>query len=155
MNAPRIAALTLASGLALALASACADSETDLPGGKVDDGSSSGDSGATLPPPSNGSSGDTSSGSNTSGSGGTPTDSGTSSSGGDSGNTGNVPACSFNQQQAFMKLQEILAGAPCDNTCNPTTHCCFDLAGFGGGGSSGLPIEAGGGGLPSGVCVSK
>lgn len=75
------------------------------------------------------------------------------------------------------KASEIQAQAPCDATCNPTTHCCLDL-GLGGGGlpggssglpggSSGLPgmdaglpgsSTSGSGGIPGGgggVCVSN
>jgi hypothetical protein len=58
-------------------------------------------------------------------------------------------------------MTEIQAGAPCDSTCNPATHCCLDLFGGAGGGGStgGLPIDAGtssGGGTPSGgSCVSN
>ena len=57
------------------------------------------------------------------------------------------------------KAGEIQAGAPCDATCNPATHCCLDLFGGGLGGSSGLPLDAGmggSGGLPTGgTCVSN
>ena len=55
------------------------------------------------------------------------------------------------------KAAELQAQAPCDSTCNPATHCCFDLFG-GGGGGGGLPIDAGmggGGGVPTGACVSN
>jgi hypothetical protein len=68
------------------------------------------------------------------------------------------------------KIQEITAGAPCDASCNASTHCCLDLLGGAGGssglpggssglpgGSSGLPGGSSSGGLPGGggVCVSK
>ncbi|MBX3262336.1 MAG: hypothetical protein KF782_21820 [Labilithrix sp.] len=54
----------------------------------------------------------------------------------------------------LSKMSEIQAQAPCDATCNPATHCCFDLLGGGGGG---LPIDAGipGGGGLGGSCVSN
>ena len=134
---------------------ACAQSATDIPGedeAAADAGASS--SGSTLPPsnpPADSGAGSTSSGSS---SGSTKTDSGgasSSSSGGSSGSSGTAPACSFAGDIAKLlaKAAEIQAGAPCDKSCNPTTHCCLDLLGGGGGG---LPIEAGFGGP---VCVSN
>ncbi|MBX3212307.1 MAG: hypothetical protein KF850_09765 [Labilithrix sp.] len=51
-----------------------------------------------------------------------------------------------------MKLNELQAQAPCDATCNPATHCCFNPLGGGGGGiDAGIP---GGGGL-GGICLSN
>jgi hypothetical protein len=61
----------------------------------------------------------------------------------------------------ITKFQEIQEQKPCDATCNPTTHCCYDMMGGGlpGGGGGGLPGgDAGGGGIPGaggGSCVSN
>jgi hypothetical protein len=71
-----------------------------------------------------------------------------------------VPACSFDPQKLIEKAAELQSGAPCDATCDPATHCCFDLLG-GMGGSGGLPgipgLGDGGLGVPGGggTCVTK
>lgn len=153
----------------VAFAVACASTETDIPAdgekGSGDNGSSTS---STLPPsnpPKTDSGTGSTSSSGGSSSGGTKADAGTSS-GGSSGSSGSgmAPACSFSGDftKLIAKAAEIQAGAPCDATCNPTTHCCLDLGlGGGGGASGGLPIDAGaggggGGGLPTGgVCVSN
>ncbi len=151
-----------------AFAVACASTESDIPEGN--DGKSGGETGSstgTTLPPSNPPKGDSgtgstsSSGGSTSSSGGAKTDSGASSSGSSGSSGGTAPACSFSGDftKLIAKASEIQAGAPCDASCNPTTHCCLDLGLGGGGASGGLPLDAGaggGGGLPTGgVCVSN
>lgn len=168
-----------ASLLASALVFACAESAEDIPGEGNESGANGGtktENSQTLPP-SNPAGGSTSGGSTSSSGGSTSTSSGsttsssgstTSSSGGtSSGSSGSVPACSWagDFTKMISKMAEIQAGAPCDSTCDPATHCCFDLAGglgSSGGASGGLPLDAGtssgGGGLPTGgggTCVSN
>jgi hypothetical protein len=76
-------------------------------------------------------------------------------------NTGSAPACNLSDfTKAIGWLNEYKTAPPCDDKCDPKTHCCLDINGLlGGGGSSGLPIDAG---LPSsssggtgGACVSN
>ena len=135
---------------------ACAESAADIPGEDDADADAGGSSsGSTLPPsnpPADSGTGSTSS--SGSSSGGAKTDSGSQSSGSSSGSSGSgaLPACSFGGDivKLLTKLPEIQAGAPCDASCNATTHCCLDLLG---GAEGGLPIDAGLG--SGGICVSN
>lgn len=154
----------LGTVLVVSSISACAESADNIPGdgqgaAKQDEPSASlpaptggsKDSGTTSPTP-----GTSTSSSSTSSSSGSTTSSSGSTSGG-----GGVPACSFagDFQKLIEKASEIQAQKPCDATCNPTTHCCLDIAGgAGGGGGGGIPgLEAGapGGGTGTGSCVSN
>ena len=169
--------LAVSSILASALVFACAESAEEIPGEEKSNAAggngTSTESSSTLPPsnPAGGSTtsssgGSTSSGGQSTSSGSTTSSSGstTSSSGGSSGG---APACAWagDFQKMLSKMTEIQAGAPCDSTCNPATHCCLDLLGgmgASGGTSGGLPLDAGtssgGGGLPTGgggTCVSN
>ena len=150
------------SALIAAPLSGCAEASSDIPLGGETALDQRDDTSASLPAPTGGGSKDaaaastsSSSGSTSSSSSSTSSSGGSTSSSGGSG-SGGVPACPWagDFQKMIEKASEIEAQAPCDSSCNPTTHCCFDL--FGGGGSSGFPgDDAGGGGGGSGACVSN
>ena len=120
----------VASVLVASSVSACAESASDLdPGPGADGDEKEEDNRASLPPPT----------------GGSKTDAGSSSSSSSSSGSGGIPAC--DPSVVVDKISEIQAGKPCDATCNPATHCCFDLLGGGG-----LPIPIPG---LSAACITK
>lgn len=146
-NLARLALSSLASGLLFVVA--CASSEDLIPDEPAPKTNAADSGGATLPPPSNTDAGPPK-----------PTDAGKDAKADAAPvNTGAAPACG--SSPTITQIGEILGGSPgpCDSTCNAATKCCFDIFAFiAGGGSGSLPgfdAGTGGGGNPTGLCVSK